>query len=322
VLEGKVHAQVGDLAAQSADVPANFGAALEAGRTPQVLPLPAPPDLSALPAAFDRLPVRLRIGGELPLRVQIADDAAFDHIRLDLRVPAGDDVRLPRLADGTWHLRVRRVSQEGLEGLDATRAFELHARPEAPFTTAPEDGAKRVVGDVTLRWTDNPEAVAYAVDVARDADFARPALQARELHARQLSFHPVGTDFGAADGVYYWRVRSIAADGRRGAWGDTQAFVLRATPRAPLGGVSPDGAAIELNWGGNPADRVEVELAGDAQYRQILASGQFQAAGARLPRPAGDVLYAHYRFIEPDGFTTAWSDDVRIVVDPSARRGR
>ena len=130
VLEGKVHAQVGAAATQAADVPANFGAPLEPGRKPVVLPLPAAPDLSGVPASFDHLPIRLRIPGSLPLRVQLADDAAFDHIQLDLHVSAGDEVRVPRLADGAWHLRVRAVSPEGLEGLDAVRDFQLHARPE------------------------------------------------------------------------------------------------------------------------------------------------------------------------------------------------
>ena len=125
VLEGKVHAQVGSAATQSVDVPAKFGAPLEAGRKPVVLPLPPAPDLDGIPASFDQLPLRLHIPGTLPLRVQIADDAAFDHIQLDLRVDAGDDIRIPRLADGTWHLRARAVSPEGLEGLDANSNYRL-----------------------------------------------------------------------------------------------------------------------------------------------------------------------------------------------------
>ena len=315
VLEGKVHAQVGTAAAQSADVPAGFGAPLEAGRKPVVLPLPPAPDLAGVPASFDHLPIRLHIPGTLPLRVQIADDAAFDHIQLDLHVNAGDDVRVPRLADGTWHLRARAIGPEGLEGLDAVRDFTLNARPESPFLVDPPANAKRPVGDVTLHWTHNPDAASYVVEVARDSQFTQIALRDEHVRGETIVFHPVDSDFGAADGLYWWRVVSVEAGGRRGAWGESQALILRPTPRAPMGRVSPDGSGIELSWGGNPDDRAEVELAADAEFRQIVARGDFGAPGGKLGRPPAGDYYARYRFVEPDGFRTAWSGTVRIAVE-------
>ena len=315
VLEGKVHAQVGSAATQAVDVPANFGAPLEAGRKPVVLPLPPAPDLAGVPALFDQLPIRVHLAGDWPLRVQLANDAAFDHISLDLRVAAGDDIRIPQLADGDWHLRVRRISPEGLEGLDAVRDFRLRARPESPFLLDPPANAKRPVGDVPLRWTHNPDAATYILEVARDAQFTQIALADEQVRGEQVVFHPVDTDYGAADGVYWWHVVSVNAEGRRGAWSDTQALILRPTPRAPLGRLSPDGAAIELAWGGRPEDRVEVELAADPDYQQIVARGDFGAPKGRLGRPATGTYWAHYRFVEPDGFKTAWSGSVKIEVD-------
>ncbi len=314
VLEGKVHAQVGAAAGQAADVPAKFGAPLEDGRKPVVLPLPPAPDLSALPAQFDQLPLRLHVDGG-PLRVQLANDAAFDHIQLDLHVPAGDDVRIPQLADGTWHLRVRRVSPEGLEGLDAVRDFQLRARPESPFLTEPPANAKRPVGDVTLRWTKNPDATSYIVEVARDARFAQVVQRVDQARGEQVVFHPVDSDFGAADGVYWWHVVSVNADGRRGAWSDTQALVLRPTPRAPLGRMSPDGGAVELSWGGRAEDHAEVELARDDAFQQIVARGDFAAPGGKFVRPGTGTWFARYRFVEPDGFKTAWSDAAKITIE-------
>lgn len=314
VLEGKVHAQVGTVASQAADVPAKFGAPLEDGRKPAVLPLPPAPDLGALPAQFDQLPLRLHVDGG-PLRVQVANDAAFDHIQLDLHVPAGDDIRIPQLADGAWHLRVRRVSPEGLEGLDAVRDFTLRARPESPFLTEPPANAKRAVGDVTLRWTKNPDAASYIVEVARDARFTQLAQRLDQVRGEQAVFHPVDSAFGAADGVYWWHVVSVNAEGRRGAWSDTQALVLRPTPRAPLGRVSPDGSAVELSWGGRAEDRAEVELASDDAFQQIVARGDFGAPGGKFARPGTGTWFARYRFVEPDGFKTAWSDAAKITIE-------
>ena len=314
VLEGKVHAQVGDVATQAADVPANFGAPLAPGKVPTVLPLPPAPDLSALPTSFDHLPLRLHVPGDTPLRVQVADDAAFDHVLLDLHVLAGDDIRIPQLADGKWHLRARRVSAEGLEGLDAVHDIDMRARPESPYLVEPAADAKLPAGDVALRWTKGADGLHYVVDVARDAAFQQVAMHAENVAGEQLVFRPVGTDFGATDGIYWWRVVSIDATGQRGAWGEPQAFVLRPTPRAPIGHLSPDGTAIELMWGGNPADREEVELATDADFTQVVARGDFASADGRLARPVAGTYFARYRFVEPDGFKTAWSGSVKIDV--------
>ncbi|MBW8759390.1 MAG: FecR domain-containing protein [Burkholderiales bacterium] len=320
VLEGKVHAQVGASAAQAADVPAGFGAPLEDGRKPVALPLPPAPDLSAVPALFDHLPIRFPVPGVLRVRVQVANDAAFDHIQYDQHFDAGDDVYIPQLADGPWHLRIRAIGPEGLEGLDARRDFRLLARPEAPFLTEPPAGGKRPVGDVTLRWTHNPDAAGFVVEVARDARFTQIALHDEHVRGDTAVFHPTDSAFGAADGLYWWRVLSVATDGRRGAWSEPQALVLRPTPRAPLGQVSPDGAAIELRWGGRPEDRAEAELARDAAFQQIVTRGDYETPGARLPRPAAGTYFARYRFVEPDGFKTSWSAPVKIEVASSWHR--
>jgi hypothetical protein len=282
-------------------------------------PLPAP-DLSAVPALFDHLPIRLHLGGNMALRVQVANDAAFDHIQLDLHVAEGDDVRIAQLADGPWHLRVRRIGPEGLEGQGAVRDFQLRARPESPFLLDPPASAKRPVGEVTLRWTLNSDAANYVVEVARDAQFAQVAWRDEHVHGEQAVFRPVDTDYGAADGLYWWRVVSVNAEGRRGAWSDAQALILRPAPRAPMGHVSPDGSGIELMWGGRPEDRTEVEMARDAAFQQIVARGDFGAPDGRLGRPPAGTYYAHYRFVEPDGFKTAWSGSVKIGVDGDWRK--
>jgi hypothetical protein len=314
VLEGKVHAQVGAAAAQSADVPAHFGAPLEPGRKPEVLPLPPVPDLAGVPASFDQLPIRFHVPGSLPLHLQVADDAAFDRILLDLHADAGDDVRIPQLADGAWHLRARAVGPQGLEGLDALHDFTLRARPESPFLVEPPANAKLPVGDITLRWTPSADAARYAVEVARDAQFTQLALRDEQVHGETLVFHPADSDYGAADGVYWWRVVSVDAGGRRGAWGDAQALILRPTPRVPQARLSPDGTAIELDWGGHPDDRVEAQIAGDAGFRQVVARGEFATPRGRFARPGSGAYFARYRFVEPDGFKTSWSAAARVDI--------
>jgi hypothetical protein len=287
-----------------------------------VLPLPAAPDLSAMPASFDRLPLRFRAPGDPALRVQVADDAAFEHIALDLHVPEGDELRIPQLADGTWHLRARRIGAEGLEGLDAERTIVVHARPESPFGVEPANGAKLPVGDVTLRWTGQPEAARFDVEVARDAGFSQIAQRAAGVAGGEVVFHPTGSDFGAADGTYFWRIVSVDATGRRGAWSEVQAFTLRPVPRAALAQLSPDGAAVELRWAGRAGDVAQAELARDPAFRDVAARADFPAAGSgRFSRPAAGTYWARYRFVEPDGFRGPWSEAARIDVTADWSRG-
>jgi hypothetical protein len=176
------------------------------------------------------------------------------------------------------------------------------------------------VGSVALRWTHNPDAASFVVEVARDAKFTQLALSDDHVRGETVDFHPTDSAFGAADGLYWWRVLSVAADGRRGAWSEPQALVLRPTPRAPLGQVSPDGAAIELRWGGRTEDRAEAELATDDAFAQVVVRGDYETPGARLPRPAPGTYFARYRYVEPDGFRTAWSAPVKIEVESSWHR--
>jgi len=232
-----------------------------------------------------------------------------------VHVDAGDEVRIPGLADGSWHLRARRISPEGLEGLDGVRELQVRAHPEAPFLVEPAGGAKRPVGPVTLRWTQNAEASAYLLEVARDAGFAQPAMTQAGVHGASATFVPEGTAFGAPDGVYFWRVRSVKPDGTPGPLGESQAFVLRPTPRPPQADVSPDGRTIELAWGGREEDRARVELARDADFREVVGRGDFAGPRGQLARPPAGTYWVRQRFVEPDGFETDWSPGVRVVVD-------
>ena len=79
--------------------------------------------------------------------------------------------------------------------------------------------------------------------------------------------------------------------------------------------MSPDGSGIELSWGGRAEDRVEIEMARDAAFAQVVARGGFRAPGGKLARPSSGSYFAHYRFVEPDGFKSAWSGAVKIDVE-------
>jgi hypothetical protein len=308
VLEGRVHADA--QGAAGADVPAGFGAALQAGRAPEVVSLPAAPDLAAVPARFERPVLRFALPGEtLPLRVQIAADAGFDRVLRDETVAPGAETRIAGLADGTWHLRVRRIDSHGVEGFDSRRELLLKARPEPPAVMGPRAQAKQSVGSVPIAWAENTEASRYRLEVARDTSF-------KDVVERLDSLAGAHTQVSLAEpGVYFWRMASVRADGDTGPWGDARSFELRPLPEPPAGGLSGDGQTLDLRWSGRPQDHQQVELARDPAFDQVIARDELAEAHWQLPRPEmpGNV-YFRYRSVESDGFASPWSSTLKIEV--------
>ncbi len=308
VLEGKVRADAND--AEGADVPSGFGAALVAGVTPTVVALPPAPDLSGVPARFERPLVRFATPAQdAPVRVQVAADDKFERLVRDLRVAAGREVRIAGLDDGTWQMRVRRVDGQGVEGYDAQRAFTLKARPEPPAAMGPRIAAKMPVGTVTMAWAENLEATRYHLQVAKDAAFADKVLDTDTVQGAK-------TDIKLDQaGTYHWRLASVRASGDQGPWGDAQVFELRPLPEPPAGGVAPDGKTLSLNWSGRAQDKQQVELAQDEGFTQILARQDLTQAQWELPTPdVSGKVYFRYRSVEPDGFTTPWSSTLVIEI--------
>jgi hypothetical protein len=314
VLEGKVRAESAASRA-GADVAGGFGVALDAAGTPPTVRalLPAP-DLSGVPQRFEQPVVRFASPSQdATVRVQVADDEAFDRVVSDQRLAAGTEVRVGGLPDGNWWLRARKLDDAGIEGYDTKRSFVLKARPEPPATIAPRAGEKMTVGRVALSWAANTEAQRYHLQVARDAGFATLVQDQRDLAATSAAL-----DIAQA-GPLYWRLASLRtlADGRddRGPWGDARSFELKALPEPPRGGVK--GSALELAWDGRREDKFQVELARDPEFSSVVERAELAAPQWNLPAPKrAGTYYFRYRSVEPDGWVSPPSTTLALRVQP------
>lgn len=310
VLDGKVRLEAGDRKAGT-DLAAGFGGSQGAGApaaTPTPL-LPAP-DLAAMPERFERPLVRFALPAEKEtVRVQVAEDEAFDKIVDDQRVVAGSDVRIAGLPDARWYLRARRLDGQGIEGYDAVRPFVLKARPEPPAINAPRPGGKQSLGPLELQWSPNIEAASVRLQVARDELFKDLVLEREGLagNRERIELPEAGS--------YWWRLASTRADGDRGPFGDPQRFELRPLPEPPRGGVGADGRTLAIAWGGRPGDTQHVELARDPAFREIVQQADLDQPEWNLPLPRpGGTYYFRYRSIEPDGFVGPYSSPLVIEV--------
>jgi hypothetical protein len=310
VLEGVVRFDPSNATAGS-DLRAGFGAEVDASAAAgSVAKLLDPPDLSAIPARFERPVVHFALPADaVPLRVQVAADAGFDKVVSDQRVDAGSEVRVTELDDAQWFVRARRIDAQGIEGHDASRSFVLKARPEPPAYRTPRSDAKQVIGGVDFAWAQNLAAPRAQLQIAEDAAFTRITQDHDNLDTAELH-----TDM-AAPGTYYWRVASVRPSGDHGPFGDPQPFVMRPLPEPPSGGKSADGKALFFKWGGRAEDRQHVELARDPEFKDIVAQADVDQPEWTPPLPSrGGRYYFRYRSVEPDGYVSPYSETLMIEV--------
>lgn len=235
VLRGQVE---GKNSAGAALVDAGQGAYFTPGKAPKVEPLLPAPSLTAVDGQrFDHPNPTVKLpplGKAVAYRVEVSADEAFNQLLLDTRT------KKPRIsfktqADGVYHLRVRPVSAQSIEGYDSVAHLEVRARPLAPILhplTSPVPA-----GQTTLAWKDSDtsdpptEARRYRVQIAQDARFEQVIHDEIHLvqHARLYLHAREPLD-------RWWRVAVI--EGRhQGPFSRPAHFIMR--PAAPVQAALP-----------------------------------------------------------------------------------
>lgn len=278
--------------------------------------LPSPPSLDGVPGLFERPLIRLALpvtAGAQAYRVQVAEDADFRRIRAEV-TSVEPRFRIADLPDGAYHLRVRVANAEGLEGLDATTAFVLKARPEPPIPTAPANRAKLRAREATLSWTAHPQATHYRLQIARDVAFSQIVHEQPDLRDTQFTL-------ALPPGDYHWRIATTAGGQDRGPWGDAQTLLMREPPaQPPPPRITADALAFQLQ--AEPGQRFEFQMASDAGFTVLLHELASAQPEVTLPRPAeGGRLYVRYRAIDPDGFIGPYTAPQLVALPACVRSG-
>lgn len=309
VLEGRVLAS-GKAAGRSVALPAGFGTLARPGAAPAVpIALAPAPALDGLPVRIEHLPLRFawpRAQGVARWRAQLYPAGNDDELLRDALVdePA---VRWGELPDGRYRLRVRAQAANGLEGLDGEHAFELAAQPVAPLALFPQEG-QTVRGEaVPFSWAQPLGVVGYRLQVADNPAFdpVRVDLDALTEAGHRLSL-PAGG--------YFWRLASLAEDGRQGPFGITHAFSLRPVPSGP----DPEAARREgdetlVRWGADEPGLVwRVQLARDADFTELVADERVSEPVFRLPRGKGGICFLRVQAIDRDGVAGPFGQPQRI----------
>ncbi len=294
-------------------LPAGFGVAVRPGQPQgQAQALLPAPDLQALPARLERLPLSLSwapMPGVSGYRAQVLAADAPDQLKLDGRF-ATATAKWADLPDGRYLLRVRAIDAMGLEGKDAVRAFTLKARPEPPFIRQPAASAKVYGDSVIFNWAASSAAGRYRLQVATSADFAPPLLfDSSDIQdtEHKLALPP---------GSYHWRLASITADGEAGPFGDAQTFSQHPVPPSPaLETPKTDRDGLLFRWPQPaPGQRVQFQFAADAEFKQLLLDQTTDAAELRVPLPPPGSYHLRIRAIDADGFVGNFGTPQQVQV--------
>ena len=314
VLAGEVQAATSEA---DVSVTKGFGTILAAGKppTPPVELLPAP-DLSSMAELVDRTPIRFRwqpMTNASGYRVMVQREDQTQVFRDD-GVSKVADASFPDLPDGRYVVRVRGIANDGLEGLNAQRNVTVKARPEPPFTQAPDDKGVVRGERPEFRWATVSEAASYRFQLAQDPELKSTLIDAAAVKTTQLAL-----DKPLRPGDYFWRVASRRESGDQGPFGDIQQFTLKAIP-VVADSATPvvDDKQLTLRWkSGSPGQSYRFQLARNRDFAPALTDVKLGEPEIQLPRPVGGTLFMRVQAIDGDGYEGPFGSPQQIQVAPN-----
>lgn len=157
-------------------------------------------------------------------RLQLADNPAFDPVRLDLNGLSDAELR-SELPPGDYFWRLASVDDAGRQGpFGFTQSFRLRPLPARPALEEPQQED----GEMLLRWRAGEAGLGWRVQLARDAEFT-------DLVADERVGEPAFRLPKDKGGTCYLRVQAIDRDGVAGPFSQAQQIDMpSAFPLWPL----------------------------------------------------------------------------------------
>lgn len=269
-------------------------------------------DLSALPTQWDEgefVPFVLPSQPQAQayrLRVLQADTPGAVLREAWVKNPA---VLWQALDDGSYTLAVQGLDHLGLLGQTAEHSFRVLATPAAPLYRQPAAGATVSGPALTLRCTELLDVEGYRIQVASDATFRQPMVdantQGRCEHVAQLP-----------PGHYHWRVasRSARVPGGQGP------FSLPSTFEVVAGTSATASAGDATHWSPRPGFSYRVQLAEDAGFTRMLRDDWLPASQVALPAAAAEAVYLRWQSRDAEGRTSRLSPVHRVALNTAGLR--
>jgi len=293
-------------------IKAGFGTQVTQGKPP-IPPrkLLEPPRLEPIPEPIRRINWMVTwaaIKGALKYRVEVADDIHFNTI-LWQQFSQHTRMAIPDVPDGQYFIRVRGVDELGLEGKNVVQALLLDAHPQPPVQLKPDEDFVLRGKTPELQWTDSSEADRYRLEIAADAEFkqllvARDDIEKTRFDTSELS----------QTGRYYWRLTSIAKNGKHGPVGTERAYEIKPIPDkvVPDMATADDGKLVATWPPGTPGQMHQVQLAYDQEFKDLELDQTIKQPRISFEPLGGQVRYLRVRIIAEDGYLGPWGTVQRV----------
>ncbi len=139
-------------------------------------------------------------------QLQIAKDENFDDLFFSQDSIYDVTREIDMLEPETWYFwRVRAYSENGATEWSEIWAFKT--KGNTPVLIYPDNGAEDIVLNETFRWTQDNEAIAYQIQIAKDENFDDLVISNDDVTDNSYQ-----AELGEYDMTYYWRVKAIYAD--------------------------------------------------------------------------------------------------------------
>jgi hypothetical protein len=247
--------------------------------------------------------------GAVRYEVQLSRDQYFSNEVKEMAVPGDTSVSVSGIVEynKSYFWRVRGVDSEGFKGAWSPTGWLMLELP-VPFPVSPIGETRQL--KPAMSWEKVPAAARYEVQVSSDEFFRLPEA---DYETAAKDYFP--SEFTPEPGKkYFWRVRSIAANGSPSKWSKPVPFTVvqafQAAHLSPAGGEAVDSLKPVFKWDAHKDAvryQVEVILAAQAGSEEPEAVALERTKGAEtsleLPRELKpDTEYAwRVRPIMQDG---------------------
>lgn len=275
--------------------------------------LPTAPDPTGLAPVYRTLPAVFKAPGHKDaqhIRVRLTTDLQGDETVLEQVVAPGQSFNLVSLPDATYQAFLTAIDKSGFESpATGPLALKIRTIPSAPVISAPKNGLILFEKSVDIKWLKGEQAVAFATELATDANFQHI------IHTGRVDA-PHCTTPNLQPGSYYFRVRAVAADGFTS---DSSPPVNWQISAEPVLSGSKAADNLSLRWAAmGETVTYDFQMARDRSFTQPVVSVE------KLTKPeysSDDYLapgdyYIRIRANLQDGQTGPWTPAQFLTVEP------
>ena len=307
VLAGKVNVQA---AKKEVEVKAGEGTAVEKDKPPAIpKKLLPPPSLMNLQPLYRAMPLDFQfesIPGATSYRIMLARDKTFKDLVKNNIIKPQESLEIVGVEDGTYYLQSRSIDDLGLEG-PASEPAEVRVRvnPLPPFIQSPSEGAELREKTARYEWLKVTQAAKYHLQVAEDPNFEVIVEDAKNI--TNVSYKLTNLDFK----TYFFRIRSIAADGYEGIWSDTLSFIIIPPPPSPPVEKPEIGdKELRVRWR-NLGDGItyHFQMAKDQAFEEVLIDQKLSKPEITFEKPSkAGTYYIRTSAVDTQGYEGAFSE--------------